>query len=139
MKRNSLDSVIQRPEAMTSYLAHYGWHFNKKAFEYAVSKMKKKDESGKEKKIEPIRKEVVEELLKRCGVELENDVLYDAAYVANMCKADYLKSSVPDDTHMAKYIKDTIDDDDASDGEVMRCWWAKMVGRGVPVDWEELL
>lgn len=140
MKMESLYYRNNKPDGMEEYLSKYGWHFNKKAFEYAVSQMKKKDEtSGKMKKIEPIRKEVVDELLKRCGIELENDILYDAAYVANMCKADYLKGSVPDDMHMAMHIKETIDDDDAADGEVMVCWHAKMLRRGIGVEWEDLL
>lgn len=135
-----MDSVIERPEAMKNYLAHYGWHFNKKAFEYAVSLMKQKDQNtGKMKRIDQMSKEQVDELVKRFGTNLENNVLYDAAYVANMCKADYLHKSITDEAHLAMYVKDTIDDNDAADGEVMRCWWAKMVARGVGVEWEDML
>lgn len=140
MRRNSLDQVIERPEAMKSYLAHYGWHFNKKMCDYAVSMMRKKEKiTGKVVKVEPMTKEALDELLKKQGVTLENNVMYDAAYVANMCKADYLKSSVSDDAHLAFFVKDTVDDVDASDGEIMRCWWAKMVGRGIGVEWEDML
>jgi hypothetical protein len=42
--------------------------------------------------------------------------MYDSVYVANMCKADFLGSSIVDDVHMALYVKDVIDDPDATDG-----------------------
>ena len=56
-----------------------------------------------------------------------------------MCRSDYLGSSISDEVHLAKIIRDILDDADAGDGEVMRCWYAKMVARGIPVDWEDLL
>ena len=52
----------------------------------------KKDSS----KITPWGKKEVSGLLKNAGVEVENDALYDSVYVANMCKADYLGSSIAD-------------------------------------------
>lgn len=140
MKRESLYYRSNKPDGMEEYLSKYGWHFNKKAFEYAVSQMKKADtNTGKPKKIESISKESVEEMLKRMNIVVENNVLYDAAYVANMCKADYLHKSITDEAHLAMYVRDTIDDEDAVDGEIMVCWHAKMMRRGIPVEWEELL
>ena len=56
-----------------------------------------------------------------------------------MCKCDYWGSSIQDEAHLAQIIKDIADDDDAGDGEVMRCWYAKTVARGIPVDWEDML
>lgn len=70
---------------------------------------------------------------------MENNTLYDYVYVANMGKADYLKSSVTDDAHLALYVKDTIDDFDAPDGVVMCMWYAKMCRAGEPVEWDEML
>lgn len=125
---------------MKKYLQHNGWHFNKKACEWAVSLMEKKNEAtGKKEKIEPWTKDAVNELLKANNVVLEYNVAYDYVYVANMCKADFLKDSVPDDAHAARYVKNVIDDPDGADGMVMREWYAKMVSKGVPVDWEEIL
>jgi hypothetical protein len=60
-------------------------------------------------------------------------------FVANMCKADYVGSSITDDKHVALYIKDTIDDEDAADGTTMRRWYATMVANGVMVDWDDSL
>ena len=67
------------------------------------------------------------------------DVDYDYVYVANMGKADLLKSSITDEQHLALYVKDVVDDVDAGDGEIMREWDAKMTSRGIAVDWEEIL
>lgn len=78
-------------------------------------------------------------MLTRYGIKLENNVLYDYVYVANMGKADFLKSSIPDEAHLALYIKDTIDDSDAPDGTTMRRWYATMIAAGEPVEWDEML
>ena len=135
MRREPLDIRDRRPEEMEAYLSNFGWHFNKKMCEFAVSLMKKLNPStGKKERIEPISKEKVDELLTRYGIKLENNV-----YVANMGKADYLKSSIPDEAHLALYIKDTIDDPDAPDGATMRRWYATMIAAGEPIEWDEML
>ena len=135
-----MDIRARRPEEMEAYLSNFGWHFNKKMCEFAVSLMKKLNHStGKKERIEPISKEKVDELLTRYGIKLENNALYDYVYVANMGKADYLKSSIPDEAHLALYIKDTIDDPDAPDGATMRRWYATMIAAGEPIEWDETL
>lgn len=73
------------------------------------------------------------------GITLYNDQLYDSAYVACMCKADFLGSSITDEKHMALYIKDVIDDEDAYDGIVFNRWYADMCYTGVAIDWEDML
>jgi hypothetical protein len=140
MRREPLDIRDRRPEEMEAYLSNFGWHFNKKMCEFAASLMKKLNPStGKKERIEPISKEKVDELLTRYGIKLENNALYDYVYVANMGKADYLKSSIPDEAHLALYIKDTIDDPDAPDGATMRRWYATMIAAGEPIEWDEML
>ena len=112
----------------------------KKACDFAVSLMRKKNAStGKTEKIEPLTKDQVDSMLAKYGVTLENNVDYDYVYVANMGKADLLKSSITDEQHLALYVKDVVDDVDAGDGEIMREWDAKMTSRGIAVDWEEIL
>lgn len=133
MKREPLDLYDDRPKAMKAYLRNYGWHFNKKACDFAVSKMRK---GGA--KIDAWTKEQVEELLGRYGMKV-NATGYDHIYVANICKAYFFKSSVPDEQHVAMHIKDVFADDDDADGNVMRTWYAKMVGKGEPVEWEDLI
>jgi hypothetical protein len=139
-QRQPLDLYDDMPRDMRKYLSNNGWHFNKKACDFAVSLMKKENPSTKKKeKIEPYTKEQVDEMLKKYNVVLENNVGYDYVFVANMCKADYLKSSITDEHHLALYVKDTIDDIDAGDGVTMRRWYSTMVANGEMVDWEEIL
>lgn len=135
MNRTNLTQYDDMPEAMVNYMRHYGPHFNRKLFEFAVSKMSKED--GKE--ITLYNKEQVKTILMRYGIVLKNDQLYDSAYVASMCKADFLGSSVPDESHLALYIKDVIDDPDGYDGMVFNRWYADMCYSGIAIDWEEML
>lgn len=134
VRKISLDIYDERPQEMTNYLRNYGWHFNKKMLDFALKKMYKDN-----KPIQPLTKEQVDNILKTYSIELSNNELYDYVYVANMCKADFLKSSIVDDYHMALYIKDVIDDEDGYDGIVFNRWYADMSKKGVPIDWAELL
>ena len=138
MKRQPLDTYIQ-PKEMLNYLANYGPHFSKKLCDFAVGKMKKKDGAGKAIPIDPWSKTQVDELLERNGVTLDNDNGYDAVYVANMCKAVCFKRSVPDEAHVALYVKDKIDDPFAPDGTPFRQWYATAVGQGLAVIWEDMV
>lgn len=136
---NRLDMYTRFPEGMREYLDNYGWHFSRKMCEWAVGKMKAKDETGKEKKFEPMKRDEVEELLKKFGIRLENDKGYDATYVANMAKSDYFKSSIADEAHLALFIKDYIDDVDAYQGMPFTRFYADCIGCGTPVNWERML
>lgn len=135
MNRTNLTQFDDMPEAMVSYMRHNGPHFNRKLLEFAVSKMTKADG----KRITPYNKEQVKTILERAGVVLKNDQLHDSVYVANMCKADFLGSSITDETRLALYVKDVIDDPDGYDGLVFNRWYADMCYCGIPIDWEEML
>ena len=138
--RMPLDIYDEMPKDMRIYLSHNGWHFNKKACEYAVGMMKKENPATKRlEKIEPYTKEQVDEMLKKYNVTLEDTGGYDYVFVANMGKADYLRSSIPDEQHLALYVKDVIGDPDAGDGVTMRRWYATMVANGEIVEWDEML
>lgn len=119
---------------MREYVENYGFTFNKKAYEYAVSLMR-----GKNGKIQPAKKEEVEELLKRYGIELQKNKGYNAAFVFSMAKADFWQSSISDEHHLALFVKDYIDDPDGNDEIPFRRWLATMVAAGEPVYWEELI
>jgi len=138
MQRTNFTQFDEMPEGMITYMRHYGPHFNRKLYEFAVSKMYK-ESNNKREKINPITKEQVKNMLNSYGITLYNDQLYDSAYVACMCKADFLDSSITDEKHMAMYIKDVIDDDDAYDGIVFNRWYADMCYTGVAIDWEDML
>ena len=130
----ALDMYDELPKYMRKYLQNYGWHFNKALCQYAVSLMKK---GGKP--LESLSKEYVDKMLSINGVKLAKNVGNDYVFVANMGKADYYGSSITDEKHLALYIKDTIDDEDAGDGTTMRRWYATMVANGEMIDWEEFI
>ena len=131
MNRRSLDIYDDRPSSMKRYLKYYGQHFNKKLCNFAVSKMN----HGKT----PITKEKVEEILMRNQVSLENNELYDHVYVYNMGNNDFLGSSIPDEKHLAIYVKDVIDDEDGYNGIVFNRWYADTVRLGIPIEWDEMV
>lgn len=128
------------PKAQRIYLMHHGWHFDKNAYEYAASMMRRINKStGKLEKVPRYTKEEVDSLLRKYSIEVEEKGGYDYVYVAQMCKADLYGSSIPDEQHLAMYVKDVCDDADMAEGTIMRKWYASMVAMGEPVEWEELL
>lgn len=134
MKRESLDVYDIRPEAMNNYLRYNGRHFSKKLCEWAVAQMY--TNIGP---VQKITKSQIDELFKKYNITLEHNQLYDYVFVGNMCKADFYGSSIKDDEHLAKYIKDVVDDADAYDGYIFNRWYADMCGKGIAIDWEEVL
>lgn len=131
---------IMIPSGMRSYLRNYGYNFNKKACAFAVKRMKRLNPAtGKKEAIEPYTKEQVEEMMQKYGIKLEHNEGHNFVFVANMAKADYLKSSIIDEPHLAMYVKDVIEDPDNPGGNVFRKWLADCDAKGVLIDWEELL
>lgn len=120
---------------MREYISNYGFHFSKRAFNFATRQMRGRDGE----KMDPVSKEQVDEILQNYGIELKNRYGYDAAYVYNMARSDFYKSSLPDEQHLALFVRDTIDDHDASEETTFRRWLATMVGNGVGIDWEDLI
>lgn len=131
MTRTSLNLYDDRPTDMKRYLKYFGQHFNKRLCQFAVSKMK----HGKT----PITKEQVDEVLKKHGIILKNNELYDYVYVYNMGNNDFMGSSIADEKHLAMYVKDVIDDIDGYDGIVFNRWYADTVVQGIPIEWNEML
>lgn len=140
MTREGLDIYDELPEDMKEYLRHNGRHFNKYLCEFAISKMTVKIPStGEVVKLTPMSKETIDGLLKTYKITINNNELYDYVFVANMCKADFLGSSVPDEQHLCKYVKDVIDDVDAYNGIVFNRWYADMCRQGIPISWPDML
>lgn len=128
------------PKDMRAYLRNNGRHFNKKAYEWAVSNMRKYNESTRRlERIEQMDKTSVDELLKNNGITLDDARGYDYVYVANMCKADFYGTAIEDERHMALYIKCVVDDADAVSGMIFNRWLADCDTKGIAVDWEELI
>lgn len=139
MYRPRLDSRDKFPSGMEEYLMQNGWHFNKKMFEWAVSKMKKKNQLNKLDRISPYTKENLETMLNSNGIVIENNIGYDALFVLNMAKADFHGSSLKDESSLAKYVKDYLDDPDGYDGIAMTRFYADCIGKGEIIPWEDLL
>jgi len=131
-------SYDEIPEGMKLYLNNYGCHFNKKLCMEAVSRMYT-EENGKKKKLKPYTKEQVDDLLSSYDIELKHNKMYDACYVANMCANDFLEKSVPDEKHLAMYVKDLLDDPDAEEGFVFNRFYADTMFMNNPIDWEEMV
>ena len=135
-----LDTYDTMPSAMRQYLSQHGWHFSKKLCECAVKDMRTLNKAtGKKEPLEMTPKETIEETLKKYGVKLDNCKGYDAVYVWHMAKADYFKSSIADEQHLALFVKDYIDDVDGYSGIALTRYMADCIGSGTPIEWEEML
>lgn len=135
-----LDSYDIYPSGMREYLSTYGWHFSKKMCEWAVSRMYKDGEENKpEQAIPNYTRERVDLLLKRFNLKLEKNKGYDDVYIANMCKFDFLGSSIDNEMKLTQFIKDYIDDADAYEGMPFTRFYADCIGSGTPIMWEDMI
>lgn len=135
-----LDSYDTYPSGMKNYLSIYGWHFSKKMCDWAVSRMYKKEEENKsEQPNSNYTRDKVDILLKRYDLKLENNKGYDDVYIANMCKFDFLGSSIDNEMKLAQFIKDYIDDADAYEGMPFTRFYADCIGSGTPIIWEDMI
>lgn len=134
-----LDARDKFPSGMEEYLSHYGWHFSKSMCDWACSKMYKTDVAGRRTYITPWTKDEVDNLLKKYNIILHNKIGYDYVFVANMCKADYMGSSITDEQHVALFIKDYVDDKDGYQELPFTRFYADCVGSGNPIDWGDML
>lgn len=133
-----LDYKDRFPSGMEEYLSFNSWHFNKKMCEWAVSRMYKTT-NGTKSSIQTMNKDQVDQLLQKYGIKLIDPKGYDYVYAANMCKADYYGSSIMDDTHLAKFIKDYIEDPDSYEGMPFTRFYADCIGSGTLIPWEDML
>lgn len=123
------------PAGMDAYLSVYSWHFSKRMCEFAVSMMR--DRNGQKLKMRT--KEEVETILKNNNVEIENDYGYDKVFVMHMGLSDYMGSSITDEMHLAKYVKDVLDDEDGYQGIALTRFLADCSAKGVPIVWEDVI
>ena len=140
MKNVPLDIYDDMPIGMKRYITNYGFHFNKKAYEYAVKFMKKRNpKTNIDEIIEPYTKEYIDNLIQQYNITIKNKIMYDYIFAATMCKADYLGSSIEDEYHLILYVKDTVDDVDADTSTTFRRWMQTMIANGIPIDWYEII
>ena len=135
MERTDLTQYDIKPEAMVNYLRYNGPHFNSKLLEFAVSHIK----AAGDVKITPFTKQEIDQKLKFTGTILKQNQLYDHVFVANMCKADFLESSILDEAHLILYVKDVMEDPDAYEGMVFTRFYADCIGSGTSIDWEDMI
>lgn len=134
-----LDARDKFPSGMEDYLAQYGWHFSKKMCKWAVSNMYKTDINGGKTKINEITKDTLDKLLDANGIKLNNKFGYDYVFAANMCKSDYLGSSIPDEQHLALFVKDYVDDPDGYPELPFTRFYGDCIGTGTPINWEDMI
>ena len=127
------------PEDMKTYLSYYGMNFSKKLYEFAVSNMRRESADGKMEKVKPMSADELKSLLSKHKIEIENNDLYNALYLAAMVKADYWGSSIEDEEHLAKCIEDTLCDVDAAEGQVFARYLADCSVGGCIVHWEDMI
>lgn len=138
----SLDlfDMSECPKDMRLYLKNYGVHFNKKCAKEAIKGLRRKNPAtGKDEPVEMKDKEEVEAILNKHNIKLENNVLYDAVWAYHMLLSDFWKSAIEDEPHLAKAVKDVIDDPDQPDGYLFNRWIGDRMFAGHPIDWSDLL
>lgn len=127
------------PEDMRTYLSYYGMNFSKKLYEFAVDNMRRESAEGKLERVKPMTVDELKSLLAKYKIEIENNDMYNALYLAAMVKADYWGSSIEDEEHLAKYIEDTLCDIDASEGQVFSRYLADCSVGGCIIHWNEMI
>lgn len=123
------------PRGMREYMSYNGRHFSKPLYEWAVKMMEGRDGE----KMRPVEKSVFDEKMRTNGITLKNDKGYDGVYVWSMATADYMGSSITDEMHLAKFVKDHLDDPDGSPTRAFDEFYAKTMALGMPIPWGEVL
>lgn len=131
-----LDFYDITPKGMDAYLSSHGHHFSKPMLEWAVSMMKNK--KGDRQSVPDKKK--VDEKLRSFGIELERDKgYYDPVYVWCMSKSDYFGSSIEDEMHLARYVKDFIDDPDGNPTRAFDEFYINCIAKGIDIPWGDLI
>ena len=113
-------------------------HFSKALAQWAISRMRKRDEVGDLVRIIPAPLDEVESTLDSHGIVIKEESIYDAWYLYNMCLADYSKT-MPEKKDIVNFINETINDPDCRPEAVLACWRAKMDVMRIPIHWERYL
>lgn len=134
-------SYDEIPEGMKYYINNYGCHFNKKLCDEAISRMYYVDRATyqKHKLKQYVTKEDIDKLCSAYNVTINNNKLYDAVYVANMCKADFWGDSITTEEQLIKYVRDVIDDIDAEEGYIFNRFYADSIFSNNPIEWDDMV
>lgn len=133
---NRLDYYDILPKGMEAYLASHGRHFSKAMLEWAVGMMR--DRSGKRGEV--VGKDKFDSIMKTYGKSLDRtEGYYDGPYVWAMAMSDYFRSSLPDEQHVAAFVKDYIDDVDGNETRAFDEFYINCVAKGVDIPWEDMI
>ena len=128
------------PADMRRYIRHFGLHFNRKLYEFAVSNMERKIKgSERTERIKPIDKSKFDEIMKKYALELEYDEMYDGVFVYSMAMSDFYESSLPSEREVALFVKDYVDDVDQVEGFIFNRWLADMYLDGISIEWDDFI
>jgi len=131
-----LDYYDILPKGMEAYLSCHGRHFSKPMLKWAVSMM----HSEKTDKIDIPEKSDFDEIMDSYGIRIvRSEGYYDCIYVWCMATSDYLKSSIPDEQHLAMYVKDYIDDVDGNRTRAFDEFYINCIAKGVDIPWLDLV
>lgn len=125
-------------EGEAQYMDANQGHFSKALAQWAISRMRLRDNKGNLVKLDAVSFEESERILKDHGIGIKEESVYDAWYLYNMCLADY-KRSLAEQKDIAMYIDETINDPDCDPTAVLACFRAKMDTMRVPIHWERYL
>lgn len=124
------------PKGMDAYLSHHGHHFSKQMYEWAVSMMETRDGEN----MKPVEREMFDDRMEAHKQSLKRNAgYYDGPYVWCMAKSDYFGSSIPDEAHLAMYVKDYIDDVDGNKTRAFDEFMANCMAKGIPIPWEDMI
>lgn len=124
------------PKGMDAYLASHGHHFSRPMLEWAVGMMRDRDGN----KLVVVERKTLDGILAKYDVELKrNEGYYDPIYVWNMGLADYYGSSVPDEQHLALFVKNYIDDKDGNPTRAFDEFYINTAAKGIDFPWEDLI
>lgn len=131
-----IDDYDIRPKGMDAYLSNHGRHFSKPMLEWAVGMME--DRQGNKGVL--VEKKDFDRIMKSLGITLKrNSGYYDGPYVWAMAKSDYLGSSIPDDQHLAMFVRDYIDDIDGNPTRPFDEFYINCLAKGVDIPWTDLI
>ena len=132
----SLDYYDILPKGMGAYLASHGHHFSKAMYEWACSMMR--DKSGKSGEV--MDRKRFDTLMMSYGQRLERTSgYYDGMYVWAMAKSDYLGGSLPDEKHLAMFVKEYTDDIDGNPTRAFDEFFINCTRKGVDIPWEDMI
>lgn len=135
-----LDIYGKYPSGMAEYLEAYGWHFSKNMYNWACTLFKK--DNPVTKKPEPMEvwsKDQIDEMFKKHNIKINANLGYDRYYKVNWAKAMFMKTSVDDEIHLIKLVKDCLDNINSYEEAPFTHFYADCISKGIPIMWEDML